>query len=57
MEWPYARNNASLLYITHLDTEGPVNCSVDVRLNARNVTVRPRALARSLAGRRLFSRR
>ncbi|XP_061142858.1 integrin alpha-V isoform X2 [Syngnathus typhle] len=39
VEWPYGRHNASLLYITHLDTEGPVNCSSDVRLNARNVTL------------------
>ncbi|XP_019750898.1 integrin alpha-V [Hippocampus comes] len=39
VEWPYAYNNASLLYITHLDTEGPVNCSADVRLNPRNVTL------------------
>ncbi|XP_061547169.1 integrin alpha-V isoform X1 [Phycodurus eques] len=38
VEWPYGYNNASLLYITHFDTEGPVNCSTDVKLNTLNVT-------------------
>ncbi|XP_077437136.1 integrin alpha-V [Vanacampus margaritifer] len=51
--WPYASNNVSLLYITHVDTEGPVNCSTDVTLNSRNVTFRsppPSALLRNASG-------
>ncbi|XP_077392535.1 integrin alpha-V [Festucalex cinctus] len=50
--WPYGANNVSLLYITHVDTEGPVNCSTDVTLNWRNVTFQsPSAELRNASGR------
>ncbi|XP_077472881.1 integrin alpha-V isoform X2 [Stigmatopora argus] len=39
VEWPYGLPGADLLYVTHFETEGPVNCTADVALNRLNVTV------------------
>uniref|UniRef100_A0A672ILZ4 Integrin alpha-2 domain-containing protein n=1 Tax=Salarias fasciatus TaxID=181472 RepID=A0A672ILZ4_SALFA len=41
VEWPYQYRNGSLLYITSYETEGPINCTTDVEINALNVSVRP----------------
>uniref|UniRef100_A0A672IM28 Uncharacterized protein n=1 Tax=Salarias fasciatus TaxID=181472 RepID=A0A672IM28_SALFA len=39
VEWPYQYRNGSLLYITSYETEGPINCTTDVEINALNVSV------------------
>uniref|UniRef100_A0A672IIR1 Uncharacterized protein n=1 Tax=Salarias fasciatus TaxID=181472 RepID=A0A672IIR1_SALFA len=36
VEWPYQYRNGSLLYITSYETEGPINCTTDVEINALN---------------------
>uniref|UniRef100_A0A672IN63 Uncharacterized protein n=1 Tax=Salarias fasciatus TaxID=181472 RepID=A0A672IN63_SALFA len=38
VEWPYQYRNGSLLYITSYETEGPINCTTDVEINALNVS-------------------
>ncbi|CAN9498449.1 unnamed protein product [Ophioblennius macclurei] len=38
VEWPYQYKNGSLLYITSYETEGPINCTTDVVINALNVS-------------------
>ncbi|XP_057707526.1 integrin alpha-V isoform X2 [Corythoichthys intestinalis] len=53
VEWPYGYADASLLYVTHFDTEGPVNCSADVALNRLNVTFEsPPAALKNVSGER-----
>ncbi|XP_037645292.1 integrin alpha-V [Sebastes umbrosus] len=39
VKWPYRYKNGSLLYITHFDTDGPINCTTDVEINPLNVSV------------------
>uniref|UniRef100_A0AAQ4RY50 Integrin, alpha V n=1 Tax=Gasterosteus aculeatus aculeatus TaxID=481459 RepID=A0AAQ4RY50_GASAC len=40
VEWPYRYTNGSLLYITSYQTDGPMNCTTDVEINALNLSVR-----------------
>ncbi|XP_075968357.1 integrin alpha-V isoform X2 [Anarhichas minor] len=38
VDWPYRYRNGSLLYITGIDTEGPINCTSDIEINPLNLT-------------------
>ncbi|XP_072253513.1 integrin alpha-V [Leuresthes tenuis] len=38
IEWPYRYKNDSLLYITHIKTDGPINCTTDIEINPLNVS-------------------
>ncbi|XP_076013991.1 integrin alpha-V [Genypterus blacodes] len=38
VEWPNQLNNGSLLYITHFETDGPINCTTDMEINPLNVS-------------------
>nr|XP_040057169.1 integrin alpha-V [Gasterosteus aculeatus aculeatus] len=38
VEWPYRYTNGSLLYITSYQTDGPMNCTTDVEINALNLS-------------------
>ncbi|KAK9537156.1 hypothetical protein VZT92_004794 [Zoarces viviparus] len=38
VDWPYRYRNGSLLYITSIDTEGPINCTFDIEINPLNLT-------------------
>uniref|UniRef100_A0AAQ4PHW1 Integrin, alpha V n=1 Tax=Gasterosteus aculeatus aculeatus TaxID=481459 RepID=A0AAQ4PHW1_GASAC len=51
VEWPYRYTNGSLLYITSYQTDGPMNCTTDVEINALNLSVRRDFLERETEGR------
>lgn len=38
VEWPDQSKNGSLLYISRIETEGPINCTSDVELNPLNIS-------------------
>ncbi|KAM6946154.1 integrin alpha-V-like [Aplochiton taeniatus] len=38
VDWPHQFNNASLLYITSLKTEGPMTCTADMEINPLNIS-------------------
>ncbi|KAM6954971.1 integrin alpha-V isoform 1-T1 [Lycodopsis pacificus] len=38
VDWPHRYRNGSLLYITSIETEGPINCTSAIDLNPLNLT-------------------
>ncbi|CAK6977012.1 integrin alpha-V [Scomber scombrus] len=49
VEWPYQFKNGSLLQIISYDTEGPINCTTDMKINPSNVS-NPLTTAKNTTG-------